>query len=95
MEIRIFLNGNGRKMKTSKEALKHPIVKRNKSIKRIIYLFQLIGFAIPLFLPLWVMIFYEVILFMAYEYIDDLFNKSVLIMVMELVETCKLLNKRL
>lgn len=85
---------NRRKMKTSKGMLKHPIVKRNKPIKRAIYLFQLMGFVIPFFLPLWIMVFYEVILFIAHEYIDELFNKSILIMVMELAEMCKILNRR-
>jgi hypothetical protein len=82
-------------MKTSKEMIKHPIVKRNKSIKRILYLLQLIGFVIPLFFPLWVMVFYEVILFMAHDYFNDLFNRSVLIVLMELAEFSKMLNKRL
>lgn len=84
-----------RKLKISEEMLRNPIVKHNKPIRRTIYILQLLGIFIPIFLPLWAMMIYEVILFVTYEYLDGLFKEFVGISIIELVKAFKILNKRL
>jgi hypothetical protein len=82
-------------MKTPEELLKNRIIRYNKPINRAIYALQLVGFGIPLFLSLEILIFYQVILFMAYEYMNELYKKSILSSIKVLAETSKMLNKRI
>lgn len=82
-------------MRTTEELLKNRIVRHNKPISRSIYFLQLIGILIPLIMPLWVMLVYEIILFVIYEYLNELYKQSVLSSLKVLAETCQMLNKRI
>lgn len=82
-----------RNIKTPEELVKNPIIKHIKLVNNSLYAFQLIGILMLIFLPLWMMVIYEVCLFVAHEIINDLYKESVWACIRTLAEVTKVLIK--
>ena len=78
-------------VKTTEQLSNSWLFKHINPINRIIYFLQLIGILIPFIFPLWLMITYEVIVFVAYEIINDFNDKSVQIAVLDLAKTLRMM----